>query len=232
MLRIVEEKHDCKDCPNKSKAARVLTYAELELLNKASTDVQLEGGEKIMVEGLPHSHIIFLKEGFAKVHMMGPLGRDHIIRIAQPGEYIGIKTLLGGKINHYSATALDAIRACYINASTFTDFIHNNSKFGHEILNYVCEEELGYFKRTVSLQQKCNIGKLAYAIMYISDDIFKDHNFCLPFSYVDFASLVGTTRESVTRGMKELSESNMISVSNRCIEIKNYDMLKKISENG
>lgn len=232
MLRIVEKFTSCKECMVKSIAAKTLSDEELTILDNGSTDVRLEDREIIMKEGFPHSHVIYLKEGYAKIHMKGPCGRDHIIRISQPGEYIGIMTLLGAKNNHYSATALHKVRVCYINESVFQELIYKNSKFGYEILHYLCLKELDYYKRSINLHQKRNSGRLADAILYFSDEIYKSRTFCLPFPYVDLASLVGTTRESVTRGIKEFIEGGIIDVSNRCFIIKNYEMLKKISENG
>ncbi len=232
MIQVFKDRTNCHECKLKSKAAMELNDLELKLLEKGCLDVHLNAGEKIFSEGLPHSYVVFLKEGFAKIHMIGPNGRDQILKIARSGAYMGIQTILGGKINHYSATALKDIRACYINVSIFKELIKTSGTFASEILAYVCEEELHYFHRIVDQQQKQINGRLADAILYLSDEIFLSHKFTVPLSHVDLAALIGTTRESVTRALKNFKDGNILKVSGRDFEISNYAMLKKISESG
>ena len=88
------------------------------------------------------------------------------------------------------------------------------------------------FRRFVDIQQKHNAGRLADAILYFCDEIYKEQAFSLPFSYNDLAALIGTTRESVTRTIKDFVDGGLIELSNRDLRVKNYEMLKKISENG
>ncbi len=232
MIQVFKDGTKCQECRLKSKAVKELSDEELKMLEKGCLDVHLNAGEKIFSEGLPHSYVVFLKEGFAKVHMVGPNGRDQILKIARPGAYMGIQTILGGKINHYSATALKDIQACYINVGIFKDLIKTSGTFASEILAYVCEEELSYYHRIVDQQQKQINGRLADAILYFSDEIFLSHEFTVPFSHLDLAALIGTTRESVTRALKDFKEGNIVRVSGRDLEIINYALLKKISESG
>lgn len=232
MIQVFKDGTKCHECRLKSKAVKELGDEDLKMLEKGCLDVHLNAGEKIFSEGLPHSYVFFLREGFAKIHMVGPNGRDQILKIARPGAYIGIQTILGGKINHYSATALKDIQACYINVGIFKDLIRSSGAFASEILAYVCEEELNYYHRIVDQQQKQINGRLADAILYFSDEIFLSHEFTVPFTHIDLAALIGTTRESVTRALKDFKEGNIVKVSGRDFQIINYTLLKKISESG
>lgn len=232
MIQVNKDGSKCRECKNKSAAALVLEGEELEILEQGCLDVHLQGGEKIFTEGLPHSHVVYLKEGFAKIHMLGPNGRDHILKISRPNSYLGIQTILGGKINHFSATALGDIRACYINVHVFKELINKSGPFATKILNSVCSEELNYYRRFVGQQQKQINGRLADAILYFADEIFVSKNFELPFSHNDLSGLIGTTRESVTRGLKDFKDGNILEVKRRKFRILNYSLLKKISERG
>lgn len=232
MIQVFRDGTKCQGCKLKSKATHALTDEELAILEKGCLDVHLNAGEKIFSEGLPHSNIVFLKEGFAKIHMIGPNGRDQILKIARPGSYMGIQTILGGKINHYSATALKDIRACYINVGVFKDLIKASGLFASEILAYICAEELNYYRRIVDQQQKQINGRLADSILYFADEIFLTQEFTLPFSHMDLAALIGTTRESVTRALKDFKVGRIVKVAGREFQITNYAMLKKISESG
>lgn len=232
MIQVNKDGSKCQECKLKSKAVQALTKDELDILEKGCLDVHLNGGEKIFTEGLPHSHVVYLKAGFAKIHMIGPNGRDQILKIARPGAFMGIQTILGGKINHYSATALQDIRACYINVGIFKELIKKSGEFASEILTYICHEELIYYRRFVDQQQKQINGRLADAIIYFADEIFEKQNFTMPFAHMDLATLIGTTRESVTRALKDFKEGKIVKVTGREFSIINFEMLRKISESG
>ncbi len=219
MIQVNKDGSKCHECKLKSKAVQMLSEEDLEILEKGCLDVHLKRGEKIFTEGLPHSHVVYLKQGFVKIHKLGPNGRDQILKISKPNSYLGIQTILGGKINHYSATTLGDIRACYINVGVFKELIHKSGPFASEILNYVCAEELNYYRRFVDQQQKQINGRLADAILYFTDEIFIEKSFELPFSHTDLAALIGTTRESVTRALKDFKEGKILEVKGKSFRI-------------
>ena len=114
----------------------------------------------------------------------------------------------------------------------FKELINKSGPFATKILNSVCSEELNYYRRFVGQQQKQINGRLADAILYFADEIFVSKNFELPFSHSDLSGLIGTTRESVTRGLKDFKDGNILEVKARNFRILNYSLLKKISERG
>ncbi len=232
MIKIEKNKTRCTDCIFISEAAKSLTVDQLRELTKESTDVTLKKGDKLFVEGFPHSHVIYIREGFVKVHKTGPSGRPQIIKFARPGSWLGIQCLFGSEVNEFTATALGKARLCYISGNTFKKLVQENAAFASRILSYICREELLYFENFVNLQQKNNSGKLADAILFFSEAVFGNNHFTLPLSYVDLAALNSTTRESISRQIKDLVRGGIIEVRNREIRILDKAMLRKISENG
>jgi len=188
----------CKDCQIKSSAVSVLSSNELDILEGSCVEVKLMAGELIIKEGSPSGHIIYLKEGLAKIHMKGPGDRDQILKIAKPGAYIGIQTILGDVVNHYSATALKDTNACFINLNIFKELIRKNGDFAYELMVYICKEELSYFHRFVNLSQKQINGRLADAILYFGEEIYQNMSFECALTKADIGALIGTSRGSVT----------------------------------
>ena len=232
MLRIMEKNAGCEDCRFKSESTSGLKQEELEKLENDTVSVSVKRGEKMMVEGFQCSHVIYIKKGFAKLHKEGPTGKDQILKIATPCTYIGIQSLLADQVNNYSATAIDNVEACYISGPVFRELINGSGQFASIILALICKEELDYFNDFVNLQQKNNRGRLADALIFFSEHLYRKKDFIIPFSNVDLAALIGTTRESVNRIMREFSNSKLIRYERRSISILNMDMLKKNSEMG
>jgi CRP/FNR family transcriptional regulator len=164
--------------------------------------------------------------------MTGSGNKDQILKIAKPGAYIGLQTILGDKVNHYSATAINDCLACFMNIRIFKELIKKNSLFAYELIIYICKEELNYFHRFVDQNQKQLNGRVADAMIMFSSEIFESLDFELPFTKSDLAALVGSTRESVTRILKEFNDSNIMNMKGRKIQILDEERLKRISLAG
>ena len=73
---------------------------------------------------------------------------------------------------------------------------------------------------------------MADTILFFADEVEKSHDFIMPLSRSDMAALICTTRESVTRALKDLVEIGTISVNGKQFNILNYDLLKTLSNSG
>jgi CRP/FNR family transcriptional regulator len=224
---------NCENCAIRSRATETLSAEELELHNENCTEVTVKTGEIIIKEGLLSSHIAYLKSGLAKIHKKGVKGTDQILKILQPGSYIGMQTILSNKIHQYSASAVENSQVCFIDISLFKQLMSNNIQFANELILYLCHDELSYFDRFVNIHQKQINGRLADTILFFSKEINKDKvEFEIPLSRYDVAALIFSTRESVTRSIKELSEIGAIQVNGKHIKILNLTLLNTISEKG
>ncbi len=222
----------CELCNIRSKAVQTLTKKELKTHQENCAELRLMPGERIIKEGLLSTHIAYLKTGLAKIHKKGLKGTDQILKIVQPGSYIGIQTVLTDKIHQYSATAIEESLVCFIDIYTFNELIMRNSSFARELILYLCKDELRYFNKFVNVHQKQINGRLADTILFFADEVEKSHTFNMPLSRADIAALICATRESVTRAIKDLSEIGSIDVEGKQFKILNYKLLKTISEKG
>ncbi len=223
---------NCSICAIRSKAVEVLNPEEIDILQYNCAEVNMHAGESIIKEGSLSSHIAYLKSGLAKIHKKGVKGTDQILKILQPGCYIGMQTVLSDKIHQYSTSTIEESVVCFIDITSFKELISRNAQFANELILYLCRDELSYFSRFVNIHQKQVAGRLADTVLFFADEVRKSSNPIIPLSRNDLAALTCTTRESVTRAIKELSDIGTIMVKGRSFEILNYELLKKISEKG
>jgi CRP/FNR family transcriptional regulator len=223
---------NCSICAIRSKAVETLSPSEVGFLQENCAEVLMKRGEGIFKEGSLSSHIAYLKSGLAKIHKKGVKGTDQILKILQPGCYIGIQTVLSDKIHQYSASVIEDSEVCFIDINSFKDLIGRNAQFANELILYLCRDELSYFSRFVNIHQKQVDGRLADTILFFADEISKSRHFQMPLSRGDLAALVCATRESVTRSIKDLSDIGTIRVKGKTFEILKYDLLQKISQKG
>ena len=144
----------------------------------------------------------------------------------------GIPTVLGDKINNYSATALLPTTVCFIVTSTFKTLIMRNGRFANEVINSICQDELTFYDRSINQMQKQIHGRLADALLFLADEIFEADSFDLPLSQSDLGDYIHATRESVTRTLGRLKADGLIQVKGKNIKLIEKEMLRKISKLG
>jgi len=224
---------NCETCIIRSKAVNTLNPKELRFLMESCAETTYNPRESIIKEGMLSSHIAYLKSGLDMVSKKGVKGVDQILKIVQPGNYLGLQTILFEKVNQFSVTALDKCVVCFIDNLSFKELISRNNQFANELLLFLCREELTYFERFVNIHQKQIAGRIADIILFFSEKIYANAlTFEMPLSRGDIAALVCTTRESVTRAIKDLSEIKTIRVTGRKFEILDLARLKKINQSG
>jgi CRP-like cAMP-binding protein len=178
------------------------------------------------------SHIIYLKSGIVKEYQKGPGDKEQILQIVKKFTYLGLPSLFGARINHYSYAALEDITVCYIDLQTFNRLVKQNGSFAFEILVSVSRDSLNNFHRFMSQSQKKTFGRVADALIYFSKIIYESDSFEIPFSRQEFADLIGISRESATRVLIKFKAEGLLRLEGRMIEIVKPELLQQISKNG
>ncbi|HOI31960.1 MAG: Crp/Fnr family transcriptional regulator [Bacteroidales bacterium] len=222
---------NCETCRIRSCAVEVLDQQELDFLKTNCAGAEYGRNERIFQQGSLTSNIAYVKTGLVKIHKNGP-SKDQILKLVKPPRFIGIPTVLGDKINHYSATALLPTTVCFIFTSTFKTLIMRNGRFANEVINSICQDELSFYDRSINQMQKQIHGRLADALLFLADEIFEADSFELPLSQSDFGDYIHATRESVSRTLGRLKADGLIQVKGKKINLIEKDMLRKISKLG
>lgn len=222
---------DCKNCPFKTKATSMLSECSLEQLSNNHLELKLKKGDSIIKQGTYSTNVVFLRIGLAKIHIAGPY-TEQIVKMVNAPSYLGLPTTFGSKINQYSVTAVSDAEVCFIDLEVFQNILDENKEFTREIILEFCKNELESFHRCANRTQKLIRGNMADAILDFADKIFKSDSFTLPLSQSEFANLVDTSRESVSRVLAEFDKDGIIKVKGRQIEILNKKSLLLVSQNG
>ncbi len=231
-MREIIKENPCKDCAVKSSTVYNLNDEELEILCNNSTEIQFEKGERIIKQGTFTQNIVFIKSGIFKMHLTGPIHKDEILKINKGPIFIGASDVFANKIHTYSVTALSDTVACFIEYPGYKYLIQNNGKFALDIIKTLSQGIVTHYQYCVNKMQKQLTATFAEALLYFSDYIFKNDEFQLPLTRVEFGEYIGTTRETVTKIIRDFTIDNIIEVEGRNIRIVNKEMLRKISNAG
>ena len=227
------KKESCLNCTIKSSIVSILNEDELEVLEKGCLQTEFQRGELIFKEGSPANHIIYIREGFAKLSKRGLGGKDYILNISKAGAYLGINNL-NKKAKQYSnsATALTTTKVCFIDIDEFAILLKRNGSFATEVIYYIVDDEMNYYDRLINNVQQQVPGRLADTLLYFRYQVYGENPFKLNITKVELASLIGTSRESVTRLLKEFQETGIISMDKNTVTILDESKLLEIKQKG
>lgn len=223
---------DCETCTERSPLFDPLSSEELALLNKDRYSIKFNAGEIILKQGTSGTKVISLVDGMAKIYLEGYNNKNLLLAIAKPWGIIGGPGIHTDNKNHYSISALIDTTVCFIDTDHFMEVLRKNSRFAELMLTHIAQKAIINFDKMVSLTQKQMNGRMADAIIYLTEKVFRSSSFDMVISRQDLADLSGMSKDSAIRILKEFEKDGIISLDGKKIDIPEIKKLKDISATG
>lgn len=210
----------------------LLTDSEIKDVIENSNVVDFKKKDVIFKQNTRTSHIMFIKSGMVKIFKEGRNGKYIILKVAVPGEYLGLLSIYGGDTHQYSASAIYDTQVCYIDINVFNRLLFSNGEFASKIIYSISKGGLFIFERLMSQSHKQLPGRIADVILYFSEVIYKSEEFEFPFTRRELAELAGTTKESFIRTLAEFKNDKIIDLEGSNVKINSLRIINTLSELG
>jgi CRP-like cAMP-binding protein len=222
----------CETCTRRWKNFQHLTKDELDLVNENRYEATFKPGEIIIKQGSPTSNALFMATGMAKTYIEGPNGKNFVMSIALPGRLILGPGAYVDSRHTYTVAAITSVQACFINFEIFKQIVRSNGNFAESLLEDISAKSQNTLNRMVNLSQKKMHGRLADALLYFSDIVFKSDDYEMILSRQELGEMTNMAKECVVRILKELEETGVIYSDSSKIKILNREKLLQISLKG
>ena len=228
------KEYPCETCPvTSAQHYSRLEKADLHYLNEQKITEYYKKGRFVYKEGFTSLGIYCLREGKIKIFQTGQDGREHIIRIALPGEFFGLKALLSGHDHSASAESMEESTLCFIKKADFLYVMNKYPDFMSYLVLVLSNILENAEKRMISIAYKPVRERLAESLLFLYQSFYPEPangvHHCLNLTRMDIANIIGTAQETVTRLLSEFKNENLISVKGRKIYITNQAKLKLIA---
>lgn len=222
----------CTDCGFRSTVFESLSDNQLDMLTEGKTFNNAKKGTVIAKQDEAIENFIFLRVGLAKLTRTTADGREQIVGIATPKDFVGLLSAFSSKTYQYSIIAIEDSEFCSVNYNTIIDLISNNGIFAKSLLEKICSVSDTLINTRLDLDLRQLRGRVAFIICYFANEVYNSTKFNLPISRKEIAELIDMRVENVVRILSELRRDNIIKIEGTTIEIIDQAKLKWIKVHG
>ena len=112
------------------------------------------------------------------------------------------------------------------------EVIASNSKFTLRILNRISHISDEVIVNRFEITRKQIKGRVAFILVFLADQIYKNHEYRMPITRRELGELISMTTENTIRTLSEFKKDGIIGMDGRIITILDYDRLANVFKMG
>jgi CRP-like cAMP-binding protein len=209
----------------------VLSSKELMYIREKMVRQEFKKGQVIFKEDSYSKGLYIVRKGKIKIYKTNPNGSDSIVYIYKKGDYFGYRPLLAEDPHPVSASAIDNVVVSYIPKDVFISLFNKSETFAKRLVLILSREfSVWINKMTVftqySVKERVALSLLILHHVYQKED---EKKVVISLNRDDFASFVGTAKESLVRNLRHFKDEKIISTQGSKIVILNLPALHSYS---
>jgi CRP/FNR family transcriptional regulator, cyclic AMP receptor protein len=192
-------------------------------------------GSILFIEGDAAAGVYLLRTGRAKLTTMSSAGRATIVGIAGPGDMLGLAACMRGTEYEGTAEALERCVVEFVPRSVLLRHLGHSSSAALQAVEQLSRDYLAAQKVLATLVTAepvlIRLARLllSWAPSGNGGGPIRVSN---EFTHQQLAEMIGTTRETVTRSLRELREREVVTLKGRDLVIHHHEKLRLMTANG
>jgi CRP/FNR family cyclic AMP-dependent transcriptional regulator len=173
----------------------------------------------VLSEGDEATSMFVILSGSLKVHHTDADGTETILNTLGPGQYFGELALVDDFARSASATTLEASRLLVLSKAAFRECLEKSPELAHNLLRALARE-VRRLTETVNMMGRDVYGRIRSLLESMA--VERGGTFVLeqPMTQQDIANRIASSREMVSRVLKELKAGGYIEEQDKRIVIK------------
>jgi CRP/FNR family transcriptional regulator, cyclic AMP receptor protein len=204
----------------------------LAALDAISSSATFSKEAFLFVEAQEARGVFVLCKGRVKLSTNSADGKGIIVRVAEPGEIVGLPGAISGKAYELTAEALEPVQANFIPRDMFLPFLREHGEAAlrvAEILSDIYHStflEVRYLGFSGSTAEK-----LARFLLDLPATLAQNNGHVrvtLSFTHKQIGEMIGASRETVTRLFAHFKRERLVEVRGSTLLITNRSNLQKL----
>lgn len=197
----------------------------VEAIQRLSENREIRNYRKkdpIFQEGEIPRWLFYIEKGSVKIFKSNDDGRELIMRVAGPGDFLGYLALLRDDRYPESAVALEDATVRLIPKDDFFALVYGhrdvNARFIKLLAGHIVEQE----QQLIDLAYNSVRKRVATAIVHLFDQGYRE----ISMLREDLAALAGTAKETVIRTLTDFKAEGLIDIRDGYIAVVKPDKLR------
>ncbi|MFK5856986.1 MAG: Crp/Fnr family transcriptional regulator [Bacteroidota bacterium] len=231
-MKPINEIDSCHLCAYRKLLFDGLNSSDYLLINKSRKEYRYDRGEIIRAEGEPINSFLYLRSGLIKLYKTDRKGKEHILSINKPGDFINLLSIFSNSEYKYSITAIEETKVCDIELPSLQRLITTNSSFALRVLNRISSISDEIIDGQFEISQRQVKGRIAYFLLFLSNTVYHSREFRMPITRREIGELISMTTENTIRTLSEFKKDKIISMDGKTLKIIDINRLEGISNTG
>jgi CRP/FNR family transcriptional regulator len=191
-------------------------------------------GAVLFVEGQTARGVFVLCNGKAKLTTTSADGKTLILKIADPGEVLGLSATVSGKAYEVTAEVVEPSQANFISREDFLAFLRRHGEAALRVAqqlssNYhTAYEEIRSLGLSSSASEKLAKLLLEWATQHDNGKPTPEVRLKMTLTHEEIGQMIGSSRETVTRLFADFKKRQLIQVKGSTLLIRNRGALEKL----
>jgi len=228
-----EPNENCQSCKVRASGFFCqLSAAALKDFNAVKSPAMYPAGALLFMEKQGPRGVFVLCAGQVKLTISSSTGKTLILRIAKPGETLGLMAAMSGSPYEVTAETLHPCQVAYVRRDDFLRFVGKYPEVYRGVVkqlttlyNGACEQ-----LRTVGLSASApeKLARLLLDWSIETKNTKEGTPIKLPLTHEEIAEFIGTTRETVTRTLSQFKSRQLVELDGSTLMISNRPALEEI----
>jgi CRP-like cAMP-binding protein len=205
-----------------------LPEEERERLGRLLRPRRYARGEVIFLEGDQGTALCLVAEGRIRIQLTGADGREVVITVYGPGDFLGELALLDGEPRSADAIAQDASRVFWLQQEDFAAFLDNHPRAAMMMLASLSRR----LRHTTRVVQDATFRDVPARLARVLLDLSRNGQPAAQgirlesrLTQGELAAMVGASRETVNRALRGFEQRGLIGwEANRIVIIRPDDL--------
>jgi len=227
----IQAQHKCTGCPTRKPGffcdLKPDALAAFEAIKITNTYPK---GATLFTEGDDANGVYMLCRGRIKLSAYSSDGKALILRIAEPGELLGLSATIGAIGHEATAEVLENCQINFIRKPDIIRLLRERSDAGFNALQQLSRSYHAAYTQVCSLGLSHSVGdklaKLFLSWCKSSNNTSGRIHLKVTFSHEEMAEMIGTSRETVTRLLKDFKQRDLISLKGSDLYINDRQRLE------
>lgn len=193
---------------------KTLPASEAEAIRRASPTRIYERGELVFGPSHHPEHVYLLEEGLVRIYRTSPRGDQLTVGYVRPREVFGEVSVLTDEPRRSFAEARNRSLVLQIPQQVFIKGLQSTSHALYEVTKKIGRRLLSCQSRIEDLAFYNVPTRLARLLLRLAEKFGREieggHSVGLPLTQSEIATLIGTTRQTVSAALRELIDVGLI----------------------